>query len=400
MIDLMHYGPMIIGLGLGLLIGVLGGVAFYFWQKKQQPDIEKLFGQQAQQALGMMMQEVVRTTREQLGAEKREISETIGRDLKAQHESFRELTDRLKRDIDDRQREIRQLEEDRNQKYGQIAQALTDYKSLTEELRGSTEQLKRVLSSNQLRGSWGELQAEKILEAAGMTDGHHYRKQQPIVNHPELRPDFTLFLPNQMELYVDVKFPLQSLQLAMATDHKSEHERHMQQFGIDLKQRIKEASKYVLSNGKSVDYVLLFVPSESVFEIINKHFAATIDQSFGQQVILVSPHSFFAVVRTIQESYTHFYYEQNLREILDYLKQMLQHFERFKGEFADVGKALESAQTKYQQIATTRYKQIDKLTTKMNSYDLKSESAQDENYLLVETVTAPEAVTETADPTV
>lgn len=364
---------MLEGILIGLVVAGVAAVAFFILQKKQHASLDKSFEASAQKALGVMLQEIMRTTREELNGEKKEITEAVARDLKQNTDSFKELALSLKQEINERQREIRVLEEDRNKKYGQIAQALTDYKGLTEELRGSTEQLKRVLSSNQLRGSWGELQAEKILEAAGMVLGQHYSKQLPIEGYAELRPDFTLFLPNKMELYVDVKFPLNSLQEAMNSEQKNDQDRFMQQFGSDLKTRIKEASKYVVSKQNCVDYVILFVPSESVFEIINKHFASVIDNSFSQRVILVSPHSFFAVVRTIQESYTHFYYEQNLKEILKHLQDLLGNFERFKNEFGEVGRSLGVAQTKYNQIAETRFKQISRATDKINQYQIGQE---------------------------
>lgn len=370
---------MLVGIILGVVIGLIVGGVVFFMLKKNQPDANKALEDGAQKALASAVAEVVRTAREQLGAEKRDITETIGKDLKLHADSFKEITQTLRREIEVRQQEIRGLEEDRNKKFGQISQALVDYKGLTEELRGSTEQLKKVLSSNQLRGSWGELQAEKILEAAGMRAGTHYAKQLPIPGHADMRPDFTLFLPNQMQLHVDVKFPLQSLQLAMEASEKAEQARHLAQFGTDLKLRMKEAGRYVGAGDQSVDYVILFVPSESVFEIINKNFASIIDSSFSQKIILVSPHSFFAVVRTIQESYTHFYYAENIKELLKYMQDLLTNFERFKGEFDDVGKALASATGKYAQIAETRYKQIAKSTEKINSYQIE----QGEQPLLV-----------------
>ena len=140
-------------LGVGIAVFLIG--LFLFFQRKQQPNREKLFEQNAHQALGVMVQEIIKTARDQLSAEKKDITETVAKDLKQQAATFTEISQSLKQEIAERQREIRQFEEDRNRKYGQIAQALTDYKSLTEELRGSTEQLKRVLASNQLRCSWG-----------------------------------------------------------------------------------------------------------------------------------------------------------------------------------------------------------------------------------------------------
>jgi DNA recombination protein RmuC len=224
------------------------------------------------------------------------------------------------------------------------------------------------LANNQLRGSWGELQAEKILEAAGMIAGTHYVKQQPISEMPNLRPDFTLLLPSKLQLHIDVKFPLQSLQLAMQTENKEEQQRHLQQFGRDLKERMRETCKYIVPSSGSVDYVILFVPSESVFEIINRQFPHIIDDAFSQKCILVSPHSFFAVVRTVLESYMNFHYEQNLKEILNYLQTLLGHFDRFKTEFGEVGRAIDSAQLKYKQIETTRFNQIARATEKIKQY--------------------------------
>src|SRR3989344_2883299 len=159
---------MLTGILAGIVIGAIIGVVVFFVIKKNQPDSRTILEDGAQKALASAVAEIVRVAREQLGAEKKDITETIGKDLKIHADHFKEITQSLKQEIHIRQQEIRGLEEDRNKKFGEISKALTDYKGLTEELRGSTEQLKRVLSSNQLRGSWGEHQAEKILEAAGM----------------------------------------------------------------------------------------------------------------------------------------------------------------------------------------------------------------------------------------
>jgi DNA recombination protein RmuC len=367
---------MVIGIVVGSLTALLLSAIFFIVVKRQQSYSEATFEHSAQKALGVMVQEIVKTTREQLQAEKQDISSTIAKDLKQQSDVFKDLTTSLKQEIDTRQKEIRSLEEDRNRKYGEISQALTDYKTLTLELRSSTEQLKKILANNQLRGNWGEIQAQKILEAAGMISGTHFAKQQPIDDQPHLRPDFTVFLPNKMQLYIDVKFPLQSLQLAMQTDDKVEQQRSIAQFGRDVKERMKETHKYILSNGSCVDYVILFVPSESVFEIINRQLPGIIDEGFSQKVILASPHSFFAVVRTIFESYVNFHYEQNLKEILQYLQTLLANFDRFKVEFADVGKALTVAQTKYKYIEETRYAQIKRASEKITQHTIATNEVQ------------------------
>ena len=361
---------MIVGIILGIVISLIfSGIILYLIKNGDRRNAST-FDKYAKEALSTSIQEIMKTARDELGSEKKDIVESVNKDLKQNADIFKDMIQSVKTEIDKRQDEIRKLEDDRNKKYGEITQALVNHETLTKELRGTTDQLTRILGNNQIRGKWGELQAEKILEHAGMIEGKHFVKQKKIEDNSSLKPDFTIFLPNKMELYVDVKFPLQSLQLALDTENKAEKASHFKQFGSDLKARITETGKYVINKPNSVDYVILFVPSESVFSLINKHFASIIDSCFGQKVILAGPYSFFAIVRTIQESYVHFYYEQNLQEILKYLKDLLTHFERFKGEFSEVGRAIEGAQRKISQITETRYKQIDITTNKINKYQI------------------------------
>jgi DNA recombination protein RmuC len=354
---------MVIGLVIGFCLSfftLITGI-FIYYRFFRVGRVE----QESRSVLGEVLPELVKSARDALQSERHDIQQSIQNNLKQQNDSFRDLTMSLRHEIDKRQREIHLMEEDRNRKYGELSQALTDYKSLTHELRNSTEQLNKILSNNQLRGSWGELQAVKIFEAAGMVEGTHYAKQRTITDHADLRPDFTIFLPNKLELHIDVKFPLQSLQQAMQLSDSREREKFLQQFGRDIKERMNETGKYILPACHSVDYVILFVPSESVFEVINRQFPQIIDKAFSEKIILTSPHSLFAVVRVILESYLNFHYEQNLREILGYLQGVLTNFERFKIEFDDVGRALQTAQNRYSQISETRYKQIARATDKM-----------------------------------
>lgn len=364
----MHDSTMIYGVLIGLGISVLLVAISLFIYHRLIRTNETRFEVDARHALGGMIPELIKTARESLQSERLDIQNAIHHDLKQHSDTFRDLTLSLRQEIDKRQQEIRLFEEDRNRKYGELSQALIDYKSLTHDLRNSTEQLNKILSNNQLRGSWGELQAVKIFEAAGMLEGTHYVKQRTIIGTSELRPDFTVFLPNKLELHIDAKFPLQSLQQAMQVEGQQEQDKILQQFGRDIKDRMRETSKYILPANNSVDYVILFVPSESVFEIINRKFPQIIDMAFSQKIVLAAPHSLFAVVRIILESYMNFHYERNLREILSYLHGVLTNFERFKVEFQDVGRAIQTAQSRYNQISDTRFKQIARATDHIKEY--------------------------------
>ena len=104
-----------------------------------------------------LVQTVIAVAKEKLDGDKQQISA----DVAAKKEAIELLVKDLKKDIDERQKEIRQLEQDRNLKFGEISKSIEEHKKIAGELQGSTDDLRRVLSNSQLRGSRGERQVEQ-----------------------------------------------------------------------------------------------------------------------------------------------------------------------------------------------------------------------------------------------
>lgn len=302
-----------------------------------------------------LVQTVIAVAKERLDGDKQQISA----DVAAKKEAIELLVKDLKKDIDERQKEIRQLEQDRNLKFGEISKSIEEHKKLTSELQGSTEELKRVLSNSQLRGSWGERQLEQIFHNAGFLEGQHYLVQHQLQSG--VRPDFVVKLPNEQMVCIDAKFPFSNLQLMTQAEDKAEKQRLSKAFAADVKAKINEVSGkgYISQEDGTMDFAVMFVPSEVVFDHINKMYPELVDEAMAKKVIMASPYNLLAIVRTVLEAHKHFIFESSMAEVLKKLDLFLNDYRRFQEEFGRFGASLEKAQKDYDQITTTRYKQMD-----------------------------------------
>ena len=163
------------------------------------------------------------------------------------------------------------------------------------ELSDTTSQLRQILSSSQARGQWGERMVEDILNFIGLTEGINYKQQTQAGTD---RPDFTFFLPDSKSLNMDVKFPLAHYEKFIAADNEHEKDAEKKAFLKDVRNRVKEVAKrsYIDPEGSTVDYVLLFIPNESIYAFLNQEDSTLIDFSLEHKIMLCSPITLYAIL--------------------------------------------------------------------------------------------------------
>ena len=125
---------------------------------------------------------------------------------------------------------FQQLEAERSRQYGELSAQLTDQRDGLASLLTTTQGLREALSSSKARGQWGERMAEDVLRLAGFLENVNYRKQRAVEGGRGI-PDFTFFLPNELVLHMDVKFPLdnyiRSLEATSELDEKRYREAYL-----------------------------------------------------------------------------------------------------------------------------------------------------------------------------
>lgn len=348
-----------------LLVIILGFVGLYFAlrqmasTRKDDDDLEGLVNK----VFGMTVPKIAAQSKEILSSEK----EAIKVDLENKQKVIEKLVGELQKDLQERQREIRGLEQDRVKKFSEITTTLTEHRRLAEDLKVSTQQLAAVLSNNQSRGAWGERIIEDLLQSSGLIEGTHYVRQTK-QSSSALKPDITLLLPNKRNVPVDVKFPYQAIQKMSATENKKEKQEYAKEFAVELKGKILKVAEYISPENDTLDYAILFVPNEMVFSFINQKFPELIDLAMSQRVIIVSPFTFLIVASTVRESYRNFMIGDKLKSVIKYIDEFVGEWGKFRDEFQKFGKSIDTLSSGYEKITTTRTKQLERKIEKIENY--------------------------------
>ncbi|MGI9612022.1 MAG: DNA recombination protein RmuC [Acidimicrobiales bacterium] len=261
---------------------------------------------------------------------------------------------------------VAELQKERAHQTGQITSRLEQAFTVTSSLADTTRSLERALASPQARGQWGERMAEDVLRAAGFVEGINYEKQKKLSSGRV--PDYTFGLPRGHCVHMDVKFPLDNyLRWLDATDDR-ERAVSVKAFQRDVRQRIKElADRSYVDPETTVDYLLLFVPNESVYGFLHEHDPTLVDQAIVQKVVLCSPTTLFAVLAVVRQAVDNFLVDRRSNEILGAIGGLRDQWELLAEPMEKMGRGLASAQRAYDDLVGPRSRQFARQLSKLET---------------------------------
>lgn len=243
-------------------------------------------------------------------------------------------------------KEVEKLHVHNSEKFGNVDEAVKG-------LALQTQALRSVLSSAQGRGNWGERMLEDILAQAGFERGINYEKQEILVEGG--RPDYSFFLPENRVLYLDSKFPADNyVKYHEAADENSRN-MYRASFLKNVEDRVKELEKrdYVAQSTRSaLDYVLLFIPNESVLGFIQQHKPSLIDDAVKKRVVLCSPLTLYAFLGVVRQATDSFHMEQNANEVLSLLASFTKAWTAYKGYLVNISKGFALMQNRLKAVTT------------------------------------------------
>lgn len=181
-------------------------------------------------------------------------------------------------------------------------------------LEASTAQLAAALAGGQTRGQWGEMQLEGLLDHAGLVEGVHYRRQD--VREGGTRPDVVVLLPGGGEVLVDAKFPFDAYWQSMGEDDPARRDELLRKHAADVMARARElAGKGYSDVSSSPDFVVMFLPLESLLSTSLQADGMLLEKAFEKRVVLATPTSMVALLRTIGFGYQRHLMATNAEEI-------------------------------------------------------------------------------------
>ena len=262
---------------------------------------------------------------------------------------------------------VSSLQRTQAEQTGQLSSGLEQAVRVSAALADTTQSLQRALASPNSRGQWGERMAEDVLRAAGFLEGTSYHRQTKLATGGV--PDYTFPLPTGHVVNMDVKFPIDNYLRWLEAESDEERRRHGTAFQRDVRDRIRELTgRAYIDPSVTVDYLLLFVPNESVYGFLHEHDSQLIDYALARKVVLCSPTTLFAVLAVIRHAVDNFMVEQRSQDILGALGELRTQWERWEEPIDKMKRGLDSAQRAYDDLAGPRKRAFERQLEKLEAF--------------------------------
>lgn len=223
---------------------------------------------------------------------------------------------------------------------------------ISEEASNLTKALKGDVKK---QGNWGEVVLERILERSGLNEGEQgYQKQFSDTSDDgkRIQPDVVINLPDNKHIIIDSKVSLVAYERAVNALTEEERSRFVKEHLVSLKTHIKGLSEKHYQTARTLnspDFVLLFIPIESSFSLAIQEDQELFSYAWDQKVVIVSPSTLLATLRTIASIWQQENQTRNALEIARQSGALYDKFVNFVGDLESIGKGIDSTRKTYEQ---------------------------------------------------
>ncbi|QNL51108.1 DNA recombination protein RmuC [Olivibacter sp. SDN3] len=257
------------------------------------------------------------------------------------HKTINQLLDPLKENIKTFEEKVEKTYNheaaERNSLRGVVIQLMEQSKLIKNE---ATNLAKALKGDQKKQGNWGEVILERVLERSGLTKDSEYRLQVSYNNEDgkRLQPDAIIDLPEDKHLVVDAKVSLVAYERWINAENDEEKEMFAKQHVTSVKNHVTELSRknyQDLYKITSPDFVLLFMPIESAFSMSVTYDTELFSEAWDKRVVIVSPSTLLATLRTIASIWKQ---ERQTRNVLEIAREAGALYDKFVGFTADMDK--------------------------------------------------------------
>tara|TARA_R110002072_G_scaffold72354_1_gene172984 strand:+ start:3341 stop:4681 length:1341 start_codon:yes stop_codon:yes gene_type:complete len=235
-----------------------------------------------------------------------------------------------------------------------LRQQIIGLKELNEQMSKETTNLTKALKGDtKMQGNWGELVLERVLERSGLKKDSEYFVQQSFTTEEGRRvmPDVIIHLPGDKKLVVDSKVSLVAYERYINEPEDTEKPQHLKNHLLSIRKRVSELGEknyHQLYEMESPDFVLLFIPIESAFAIASMEYPALYSDAFEKNIIIVTPTTLLAVLKTIDSMWQNEKQKENAIEIATQAGRLYDSFVNLTDELIKVGNQIGTVQKSYE----------------------------------------------------
>ena len=234
-----------------------------------------------------------------------------------------------------------------------LRQQILGLREMNEQMSKETLNLTKALKGDsKMQGNWGELVLERVLEKSGLEKGREYEVQQSFVTEEgnRLFPDVVINLPDGKKMIVDSKVTLTAYERYINAEDETEKVQFLKEHLIAIKRHVDQLSEknyHDLYQMESPDFVLLFIPIESAFALALNEDTSLYNKAFEKNIVIVTPSTLLATLRTIDSMWTNQKQQENAVEIARQAGTLYDKFEGFVSDLVKIGKKMDEAKVEY-----------------------------------------------------
>lgn len=317
-------------------------------QAKALADLREAFRALSAEALKQSAPEFLRLAEQSFG----KFQEIAKGDLEKRQESIKVLVEPLKQQLDTYQKRLQQSETAQADTLGKVKEQLTALAASSQSLASETAQFRSVLKSNQARGRWGEETLRRVVEAAGMSAHCDFTEQ---TKEGDSKPDLVVRLPGERVIIVDAKVPDLDFLNALDAADTTKRAEALAAHAAKLKTTIKALADrdYPSQFANALDYVVLFLPAESLFSAALEGDQELIVWAANKRIMLATPASLIALLRSVSVSWQQHAQTENAQKIAEAAQEFFARVVKFTEHFEKIRAGLDRANSAFNDAAAS-----------------------------------------------
>lgn len=234
-----------------------------------------------------------------------------------------------------------------------LRQQIVSLSEMNAQMSKETINLTKALKGDsKMQGNWGELVLERVLEKSGLEKGREYEVQQAFTTAEGTRilPDVIINLPDGKKMVVDSKVSLTAYEKYVNEEDDVQQNLHLKEHVNSVKRHVEQLSdkRYQdIYQMESPDFVLLFIPIEPAFALALQEDLTLYNKAFEKNIVIVTPSTLLATLRTIDSMWTNQKQQENAIEIARQAGALYDKFEGFVSDLIKIGKKMDEAKVEY-----------------------------------------------------
>lgn len=234
-----------------------------------------------------------------------------------------------------------------------LRQQILGLREMNAQMSKETINLTKALKGDsKMQGNWGELVLERVLEKSGLEKGREYEVQQAFTSEDggRILPDVIINLPDGKKMVVDSKVSLTAYERYVNEDDDAQQNIYLKEHVNSVKRHVEQLSdkRYQdIYHMESPDFVLLFIPIEPAFALALQEDLNLYNKAFEKNIVIVTPSTLLATLRTIDSIWTNQKQQENAIEIARQAGALYDKFEGFVSDLIKIGKKMDEAKVEY-----------------------------------------------------